>query len=194
VCTNLKKSELLKKDTKKLLNSKQILQEVGKFGNVHLTGSYALDLMVWRDIDLLLEVDTNLKDRVRVFSDIAYKFLHDSDLKNIKLINFTPGKKVGMPTGMYMGLTCNYNQENWKIDIWALDSEPMNENIEFMNQVKSKLTKDLKKLIIDWKYKLLRDGRVPQLGSYMLYKAILFEGIRREEEIFRYLQENGVKI
>jgi hypothetical protein len=192
--SHLEKASLLKESGKKLLDSKKIVEELSKFGHVKFTGSYALDLMVWPDIDMQVEIDANTHDRIRVFSDLAYKFLQDSDFKNVKLINFTPGKKPGMPTGMYMGLTCKHNGQSWKIDIWALDPEHIHNNVNYMNQVELKLTKNLKEFIIDWKHKLLRDGRIPQFGSYMLYKAVLFEGMKGDDEILKYLTENGVKL
>lgn len=191
---HLEQASLLQQSAKQLLSSKMLIEELSKFGPVNFTGSYALGLMVWPDIDMQVEIDASSHDRVKVFSELAYKFLQDSDFKSVKLINFTPGKKPGMPTGMYMGLTCKHNKQSWKIDIWALDPEHIKNNVNYMNQVKSKLTKDLKQFIIDWKHKLLREGRVPQLGSYMLYKAILFEGMKGEDEILKYLIENGVKL
>jgi len=145
-----------------------------------------------RYIDIQIEI-SDKHDRVKVFTDLSYRFLHDKDFEDIKLIHCTPGKKLNMPAGMYMGLHCKHDNTRWKIDIWALDDVHFKENRQYMQDVLSKLNNDRKKLILEWKHKMLTNGRVPQLGSYMLYRAILFEELTDNKKIADYLVKNGVK-
>jgi len=188
---HFQKAEQLKQQADNLLRDKCIINNLSQFANLNLTGSYTLDLMVWPDIDLQIEITDKNRDRVRVFTDLAYHFLHDRDFKKINLIHFTPGKKATMPTGMYMGMNCRHGDLDWKIDIWALDPEHQAANEKYMNQVQSALTEPTRIRILDWKHRLLKDGRVPQLGSYLLYKAILFEKLISDQEIENYLTEHG---
>jgi hypothetical protein len=123
--------------------------------------------------------------------------LADAEVGNVKLINFNLTKKPSMPRGMYMGMTIK--QENnptpWKVDVWALEDKDFSQNKNFMQNLKSALTPELRDFIIHWKYRLLADkDRISQGASYYLYQAILFEQLRNDNDILDFLNTHGVKI
>lgn len=191
----VQRSQQLAQKAKHLLQTKHIEEVLSAYGKVVYTGSYAADLMVWPDLDIQLVLPENV-NKLETILNICKVFLEDSDLKDIKLINFEKRKKAGMPVGMYMGMHINDKSDNlvWKIDIWALETEHYLRDVEFHRQIMSKLTPELKSLLIYWKYKLMGENdRVPHLGSYYLYKAVLFNNITSDEQIAKYLKESGVK-
>jgi hypothetical protein len=53
----LQLNEAIKKDAGEILYEKGLLNILNLFGKPHISGSYALDLMTWRDLDIYLEVE-----------------------------------------------------------------------------------------------------------------------------------------
>ena len=45
-------SQVIKKEADKFLANKKIQEILSKYGEVIFTGSYATDLMTWRDLDI----------------------------------------------------------------------------------------------------------------------------------------------
>jgi len=190
----VQKSKNLRSNANNFLEKKSFHCLLSKYGEVVYTGSYETDLMVWPDIDIQLIIPPE-HSKLDQIMRLSHDLLNDSDVQNIKLINFYLTKKPGMPDGIYLGAKIKDRDSNisWKIDIWALEPESLKENIKFTKNIKNKLTPELKELIIKWKYELMGDDdRVPQFGSYYLYKAILDENLRNKEEILAYLRYNNL--
>ncbi|MCW4019941.1 MAG: hypothetical protein NWF14_01745, partial [Candidatus Bathyarchaeota archaeon] len=57
-----------------ILHDYGLLDILGKYGNPILQGSYSLNLMTWRDLDILLEMEEiNIKDFFALGLEIATK-------------------------------------------------------------------------------------------------------------------------
>lgn len=109
---------LLRQEADALLFEKGLLQLLGGFGIPHVHGSYALELMTWRDLDIYLEAD-NLRETefFRLGSQIH------TALQPVKMSfrNERIGKTAGLPQGLYWGIYLgNERAGAWKIDIWAV--------------------------------------------------------------------------
>ena len=97
------------------------MEILGKCGTPVLTGSYVLELMTWRDLDIYLE--SNDMTEVRFFElgrDIALCLKP----RRMQYRNEFVGKTPSLPTGYYWGIDTSSlkSPDAWKIDIWALDS------------------------------------------------------------------------
>src|SRR4051794_17411125 len=108
----------IKTEADEILLEKGLLNILNCFGIPHITGSYSLGLMTWRDLDVYLEVDN--------FSETDF-FLLGSKICSV----FTPikmsfrnellAKTKGLPSGLYWGVYLgNERAGAWKIDIWAV--------------------------------------------------------------------------
>ena len=53
----LVQNDLIKKEADEILTGKRLLSILNLFGTPHISGSYALNLMTWRDLDIYLEVE-----------------------------------------------------------------------------------------------------------------------------------------
>lgn len=190
----LESSKKLLNQANKFLQTKHFENILSKYGQVVYTGSYAADLMVWPDIDVQLILPDE-QDKIDAILNVSKILLNDPDVKDVKLINFAKRKKPGMPCGMYVGVKIKDSDSmlEWKIDIWALEHDHYARDLEFHKSIMQKLTPELKEILIAWKYRLMGDNdRVPQLGSYYLYQAVLFEGLTEEKLIEQFLKKSGV--
>lgn len=178
-----------------VLNELQLENILSQVGRIFFTGSYALDLMVWNDIDCQVVFKEEV-DPLEGFMQLVKMLFQLKGIASIKLINFNENPKNGMPKGLYLGF--NYHSPklgNWKIDVWHLNDDDFKENQRFMAALSNLLTDESRELLLQWKFQLMGDSkRVPHLGSYALYQAILFEGLNNNEDIRQYLNKQGINL
>lgn len=191
----LQRSKKLKEEAQEFIEKKKFEDKLQPYGKFLIVGSFKTDLMVWRDLDLQIILD-DYEKRLDIFAKISSQLLEDRELKSIKLINFFQGKKKSMPVGLYMGMSfTTQSQEDWKVDLWTLDEKDQKQSSEFTQKLEEKLTPKHRELILSWKYRLMKDQkRVPQLGSYFLYQAIVFEELSDEKSIISYLRSKGLEV
>lgn len=190
--TNLEKALLIRNNASEVLKSKKIETMLGEYGEVFYTGSYSLDLMTWNDIDMQLSVKEDLEP-IDVLSNIVSQVTKDRDLIEARIINFKGDYKPKMPRGDYLGLKFNCPELGgiWKLDIWCLFKGDFEKNRLLIESLKSKLNKENRELILEIKNEMMSgNDRVPQMGSHLLYQAILLEGNDDKESVYGYLKEN----
>jgi len=186
-------SKLIREQAQNVISELQLHERISTSGELSFTGSYELDLMVWKDIDCYITFDSEI-NAIKEFYKLIEIFFNLSGVSKIKLINFYQNPRLNMPQGLYCGISyCSKQFGIWKVDIWNLSLDAENKNKEFLKNAKSRLNPETKDLILYWKYKLLNNkGRLPHLASYYLYQAILFENIRKDQEIINYFKKNNV--
>jgi hypothetical protein len=183
----LQKSQAIKEAASIFLAKKEIVTILSSYGEVFFTGSYKTDLMVWPDIDIQIILPEKAY-KIEVFTKIAKDFLSDPDLNKLQIINFTAGKKPGMPLGLYLGLDYQDSDIKWKLDLWSLEKEFFEQDRLFTEKIIANMTLARKELIITIKNQLIFEGRVPQSASYYLYKGIFEEKLTDEKEILAFIK------
>ena len=184
----------LKEQADDLLNERGLDRLFSSYGTVFYTGSYLLNLMAWRDIDvdLTLEPDPQSLER---FWDLGLRI---SQMDGVYLSNFLNTRrhpKKDLPVGYYWGVKLDAGSGTvWKIDIWAVESPDLNRYRMSMERFAGALTDDSRRLILDTKQALmLPEGRTPMMSGFHIYEAVLFKGLRDLEAIRIYLREQGVE-
>jgi hypothetical protein len=164
----------------------EILEPMGGFVT---TGSYFLDLMVYPDLDLYVP-----KVSIpRIFE--ATGQMVDSD--KVIRVTFENEEHPIIPGGLYLNLRVNYGgwERPWKVDLWWLDADVIEEKMEVMHHFKQLLTPEIRAEIIRYKFSLINSvGRTPQFSGYFIYKAFLDEGLRDPGQICQFLIANGIKM
>lgn len=189
-----KKSAQIRQSAEQVLAKLSLATALVDIGELGFTGSYALDLMTWNDIDCQIKL-FNEEEPEQVFGEIITRLFGLKGVKNLKLINFIKNPKPTMPIGLYCGVHYHYEGEVWKIDIWYLPEKEYTTNQLFTQRILSKLTPELRETILKWKFYFMgNDSRMPHLLSYYLYQAILLQGLHEEAQIKHFLKENGVQL
>jgi hypothetical protein len=81
------------------------------------------------------------------------------------------------------------------VDLWWLEADLIQEKMEIVHHFKQRLTPELRRQIIMYKYSLLNSaGRTPQFSGYFIYKAFLDEGLRDPVDVTDYLISNNIQI
>src|SRR5215218_575494 len=140
---------LIKTEADEILSEKGLLSILKSFGTPHITGSYSLGLMTWRDLDIYLQVDN--------FSETDF-FLLGSKIctvfKPVKMSfrNELVAKTNGLPAGLYWGIYLgNERAGAWKIDIWAVSASECQRLVRYCTDIKQKLTPESAAKILEIK-------------------------------------------
>ncbi|MCH9625485.1 MAG: hypothetical protein S4CHLAM123_06600 [Chlamydiales bacterium] len=179
-----------------ILQRLQLHSLVEGMGKLHFTGSYALRLMTWNDIDMQIALKDGLAPSAALMC-LLEAFVHQQHFVKAQIINFTDDYKPHWPRGYCLCLKMNFPDLGgvWKLDIWVLEQHDLEKNQGLVQKLKNALTEETRALILQMKNELMKQsGRVPKMGSHWLYQAILFQNLRDKISILDFLKEKGVSV
>jgi len=101
----------------KLLDEKNILQTLSQVGTPLIIGSYALDLMVDPDIDVVVETDFP-KQKAKEALDM---FIEKETVQKYEFGDFIKFPRAGRPQWYIVNLRLEYEHTKWEIEIWFLE-------------------------------------------------------------------------
>ncbi|MFO7973842.1 MAG: hypothetical protein R6V12_04330 [Candidatus Hydrogenedentota bacterium] len=165
------------------------------YGKVHFTGSYALDLMAWRDIDVQL-VLFEMWDPLDAFFALGHQIAKLRGVFHMTFDNHLRRPAPHLSAGLYWGIRMidPDTDAEWNIDVWAVDDAHAQQNDGLMQRIRAALDDDARRRLLDFKHAFLtKDGRTLPFSSTPLYEAVLFEGLRDEPAIRAYLRQRGVE-
>lgn len=171
----------IKEEAEKLLDTTHIRELLAQFGKVDLGGSFAYDLMVDRDLDFGVAVESiTVATRTKIASLFASQpWTYSMNMTD--RVNFEPLSNPGAPRGLYLGLTIPFPKERWNIDVWFIVSDelPPNDLAEQMTQA----TQEQRAAILQVKYDLMKRGAKEKgVTSAEIYAAVLNKHITTTEE------------
>ena len=172
----------VKREADAFLEETKLLSILQSYGTVQLAGSYALDLMVNRDIDVYLLNRAHTED-----STLA--ILHASIQRNCFQLhlyyNSFQFPREGKPTGYYIGIKTPFRGNKWKVDIWFLHAD-LPARTQLMNAVEQ-LGETSKLALLRFKQLVLEKGL--DVGSMAIYEAVLQKHITDEQAFLAFLAQ-----
>jgi hypothetical protein len=183
-------NSLIKQEADEILYKKGLINILNSFGTPHIHGSYALDLMTWRDLDIYLETDniagTGMFELGKKINDLLAPV--KMSFRN-ELLAKTPGLPAGLYWGIYLG---NERAGAWKIDIWVVSPSECQRLLEYTREIKQKLTSAASLSILEIKSQCWQDHEYRRsYTSADIYTAVLENNIANVEEFRNYLRNKG---
>ncbi len=174
-------SKVVKAEADKLLSETELPELLGGFGKVSLGGSYAYDLMVDKDLDFGVLVDSMTPE---LRSEIVSTFAKQPWAYSVNMtdrINFEPLSNLSAPRGLFVGLTIPFPKERWNVDIWFTIGKRESETE--VTKLLRHATPEQRAVIINIKYALIKDNKNQKgITSAEVYKAVMNDGIQTAEE------------
>ena len=172
----LRANEALRKEADDIMVRRGLLRVLRDYGKPHVVGSYSLQTMVWRDLDLYLETDAISETR---FLELGAQLV---SMLNPTKMSFRSTRAVsiqGLPTGLYWGVYENDRSERgWKIDIWAIDSMQCEKLIQFQESIRARITETALLKILSIKSQVWRDPEYRRSFIALdVYSAVLDHGV-----------------
>ena len=174
-------NDQIKREADQLLYEKGLSEILQRYGTPHISGSYELDLMTWRDLDIYLEVkEFSEREFFLMGAEISTK------LRPIKMQfrNELIAQTIDLPLGLYWGVYLgNERAGAWKLDIWCVNPEECRRLLNYCTAIKNRLTPEAKIDIMNIKSQCWEDPRYRrQYTSADIYKAVLDNGVRTLED------------
>jgi hypothetical protein len=183
------RSKLLRKEADKVLAIIHLKRHCSPIGNIVVTGSYFMDLMMYPDIDIYIP-----KSTVESLLTIAKKL---AQYDCVKKIIFEKGGPAELAKGFYLKPVVEYGswERPWKIDIWSLPQDIVDKKQKELEDLKTRMTSRDRKIILEYKFSILTEtGRTPMFSGIYIYRAVINLVLKDFNEITRYLRENGINI
>jgi hypothetical protein len=165
-------SDKLKREANALLYDAGFLALLEKYGQVELVGSYASNLMTWRDINLQFLLE-DAEDKATVFA-MAKEIGVNFDVKRVVFNHHRLQEETPFNYGLYLGIHLLLRQKTWKIDIWCVGPKDFERTVaEHRAQIKALKSID-RHTILTLKFALIERGDYRNtIWSVDLYRAIL---------------------
>jgi hypothetical protein len=181
-----RQNDIIKKEANDILFKKGLFNILKSFGVPHITGSYALNLMSWRDLDIYLEV-TNITGIN--FFELGSKIASAFDPVKMSFRNEMIGKTKELPNGLYWGIYFGDERAGaWKIDIWAVEKNECERLLKYCTDLCEKLTPATSLEILTIKSQCWKDPRYRRsFSSSDIYTAVLEKNITGIEAFKEYL-------
>lgn len=184
-------NEKIRNEANDLLNALGLMKILNQYGQPYVHGSYSLNLMTWRDLDIYLE-DNEMS--VFKFFDLGKDLANSLNPSKMNYRNEWNGVSPHLPRGLYWGINTTILNNDWKIDVWALESTQFKQKQEQFAALQSKINETNRPIILALKNYLHRhpDYR-KKFFSVDIYEAV-FEGIKSTEQFSLWLENNrGLK-
>jgi len=178
----LDQAQTLLADAHALLSQRGLLDALQRVGPVFMSGSFKLNLMVRRDIDVYVQLANEL-DTADFFALGTYFTKHFQVLKasysNHFIRNFH-----GFDHGLYWGIQLKFQGQPWKLDLWGYDPQHFIGQCDYLNQLQKNL-EPFDRLIILRLKEALREGEHyrDNISGNDIYKAVLTGNIKTVEQL-----------
>ena len=186
-------SDLLNTDRKLRAEADALLESRGlrglleQYAPIHVVGSYALELMVWRDLDVLMDAPGIT---VEEFFDLGKSITAALRPWKMFFTNNRDHEGAPDPRGLYWGIRLgDIKMGAWKIDLWAFEPEDARQKILECEHLKARLTQQSRLTILRLKSQLWRDARYrDQVTSQDIYDAVLEHEARNLADFWTYVR------
>jgi hypothetical protein len=177
---------IIKTEADVILYERGLIDILNLFGMPIVHGSYFLDLMTWRDLDIYLQVDNiSISDFFALGERICDSF---APIK-MSFRNELKAKTKGLPEGLYWGIYFgNERAGAWKIDIWAVSPSECQRLLQYCNSIKQRLTVETSQRIVAIKAECWQDAEFRRsYSSSDIYRAVLEHNIASRDQFKDYL-------
>ena len=181
---------ILRAEARDLLDNRGLRKLIEEYASLHIMGSYTLELMVWRDLDLAMDAPSitiseffELGNRIALLLNPWKMFFTDNRTHD--------GGRY--PKGLYWGIRLgDIERGAWKIDLWAFNSQDCAAKVQERDALKSRLTEQNRVPILEIKSKIWNDPRYRDtVTSQDVYDAVLDYGIQTVDEFWEYIEKRG---
>ncbi|MBM7703846.1 hypothetical protein [Metabacillus iocasae] len=179
----LLQSSELRLEATDLLDDYDLLSILKKYGNPLIIGSYDLDVMTWRDIDVYIGNDVMLEED---FFQLGRELTMSFEAKKMVYRNERIATTSHLPKGLYWGMYADLLEREWKFDIWLVSTELVREQLKKQQRLKSMMTDDKRSLILSLKQ---QNGYRRYYTSEDVYEGVIKHNVRDAGAFFIWLQQ-----
>ncbi len=185
----IKRQRDLHNKADEILKDLNLVSHLKKKGEVNFVGSYALSLMSWEDIDIVVSGDQNIDGYL---DTVSYLF-RQLNVYSLNVQDFRKSIFPNRPQGIYCGVSYLVQPDVfWKIDIWFMGKDD-NTALELVKKFSSRLTDDNKAIILKIKNEMREQDWGKTISGMDVYNAVFDKGIKETKEFKKFIAERSRK-
>ncbi|MDT2046398.1 hypothetical protein NIZ91_12540 [Bacillus sp. 1780r2a1] len=170
-------SEQLQAEATSLLEEYQLLHLCKQYGNPLIAGSFDLNVMVFRHLDVYIGSDKVIEDLFFALGkDLAIR------MNPVKMV-FVGNKDE--EEGMTWSIYANVEGHEWKININVVAEAVIQQMLQKQQKLKAKMTEKKREHILFFKQ---QSGYNRYYKSAHVYEAVLVEDVQDDMTFFKWLQ------
>lgn len=179
-------NNIIKTEADKLLYDYGILDMLEPYGQVHMVGSYRMDVMTWNDLDIYVENDKiQLKDIYVLMRKIFERFQP----------KWFEGKEVIEDNHhhYFIGFETDIMEELWNFDIWFFNKNLIKNTEEYCDNISKQIHENpiLYDAVINIKQNLIKSGCYgTEFTSIDVYKAVTEDNVVNIEDFYAWKKNN----
>ena len=184
-------SRLLQVEASNLLNHEGLLPMLKSFGTTRVIGSYTLDTMTWRDIDISIELPD--EQDVELFFEIGNRIATKFQVTKMSYSNHFIRNFPGFDHGLYWGIQLLYAEQEWKIDLWGYGETDYHKHLDDFDALHNQIRQADRSAILRVKHAVSQypDYRGDVYNSMAVYRAVLTEKVTSLEEFNAWIERNS---
>lgn len=180
--------EMLRAEADALLHQRGLQKLLEEYAPIHITGSYTLRLMVWRDLDIAMDAPAM---SVPQFFDLGKRITALLSPWKMFFTNNRDNNGGRYPQGLYWGIRMgDVRKGAWKIDLWAFDAEECRAKVRECEALMNRLNDENRLTILRLKSQLWDKPQYRDtITSQDIYDAVLDRGIDTFDEFMKYVEQ-----
>lgn len=176
-------SSAIKQEADVLLYDIGLAPTLSKYGKVFPTGSYAMDLMTWRDLDIYLDIEHVDKNRMY---DLVHEMAALLQPFWLEAKSMLDNPEPGFPHGYFIGMETRLVGSNvWNIDLIVMALQDILQAQDEMNQRMCKINPVTRKVVLELKN---HPHYLKNFFSTDVYDAVINSSVRSVDELERWLE------
>ena len=183
-------SRSLRDEASNLLNHEGLLPMLKSFGTTRVIGSYTLDTMTWRDIDISMKLPD--EQDIALFFEISRKFATKFQITKMSYSNHFIRNFPGFDHGLYWGIRLHYAEQEWKIDLWGYGEKDYHKHMADFDRLHKEIQHADRTTILRIKHAVSQrpDYRGDVYNSMAVYRAVLMGKVTSLEEFNRWIERD----
>ncbi len=180
--------ETLRAEADVLLYERGLRKLLEEYAPIQITGSYTLRLMVWRDLDILMDAPAIT---IPEFFDLGKRISLLLSPWKMFFTNNRDNDGGRYPRGLYWGIRLgDVRRGAWKIDLWAFDSNDSRDKVRECEALSNRLNDENRLIILKLKSQLWDKPQYRDtITSQDIYEAALDHGVHTLDSFFEYVEK-----
>lgn len=163
----MKTSKQVHSDAKSLLEDTKIISLFSDLGSVHIVGSYAADLMLDPDIDIIVVTNTPKESALKAFNRLVEK----EQFQKIEFGDFKNYPEKNRPKSFIVNARKTWMEEKWEIETWFVTE--LEDQLKIVEKLKNLSNKDKKTILEKKKQRSLSGNSKHYLSSWNIYQDFI---------------------
>ena len=180
----------LREEARTLLHEEGLLSIIQQVGPVCVIGSYALNLMTWRDLDISVQLPD--ENDIPRFFGIGQRIVEKFQVARMTFNNPVLLPNFPYGRGLYLGPHMLYRGQNWKVDLWGYGKDDYQMNLHKFGRLSDELRDADRLSILRIKNEVCkRPEYIHEVTSMDIYEAVAKHNINTIEEFDEWIKHRS---